>query len=120
MELEFLTYQGYKLAKLHSESIVIHELQDALDLIAESSYQDSTRIIVHEWQLVPEFFDLKSGLAGDVLQKFSTYRMKLAIIGDFSNYSSRSLRDFIIESNKYGRINFVGSLEEAKEKLSRN
>lgn len=64
-------------------------------------------------------YKLKNVIAGEILKKFSTYSIQLAIIGDFSKYKSKSLRDFILESNKYGRINFVRSFEEAKEKLSR-
>jgi hypothetical protein len=52
------------------------------------------------------------------LQKFSTYGSRLAIIGDFSKYDSKSLRDFIYESNKTGRICFVGSQDEAVKALS--
>jgi len=44
---------------------------------------------------------------------------QLAIIGDFAKYKSKSLRDFIFESNKHGRINFVSSIEEAKERLTK-
>jgi len=60
---------------------------------------------------------LKTGLAGEILQKFSNYYVELAIVGDFSKYSSKNLQDFIYESNKVGRINFVSSVEEAKEAL---
>jgi len=87
--------------------------------MAEASYLNSHKIIVKEDQVTPAFFDLKSGLAGEILQKFSTYNVQLAIIGDFSKYTSKSLRDFMFESNKYGQINFVSSFEEAKEKISR-
>ena len=58
-------------------------------------------------------------MAGEILQKFTTYRVELAIIGDFSKYPGKSIRDFIYESNRYGRINFVNSREEAIEKLTK-
>jgi Domain of unknown function (DUF4180) len=119
MEIEIIEVNGKNIAVPCSQGVLIHELQDALDMMAEVSYLNSHRIIVKEDQLTPEFFDLKSGLAGDILQKFSTYNVHLAIIGDFSKYRSRSLKDFIFESNKYGRINFLATFEEACAKLSR-
>lgn len=64
------------------------------------------------------FFDLKSGIAGDILQKFSTYRVRLAIVGDFSKYRSKSLNDFVYESNKGRHINFVNSTADAVKILS--
>jgi len=119
MEIDIIEINGNNIAVLRSLGILIQETQDALDLMAEASYLNSHKIIVKEDQVTPAFFDLKSGLAGEILQKFSTYNVQLAIIGDFSKYTSKSLRDFIFESNKYGQINFVSSFEEAKEKISR-
>jgi hypothetical protein len=64
------------------------------------------------------FFDIKSGIAGEILQKFSTYRIRLAIVGDFSKYTSKSLNDFIFESNNGRHINFVSTYSEAIKILS--
>ncbi|MPN59604.1 hypothetical protein SDC9_207325 [bioreactor metagenome] len=52
------------------------------------------------------------------MQKFINYHMKIAIVGDFSMYSSKSLREFIYESNKGRDIFFLPSEKEAIEKLS--
>jgi len=74
--------------------------------------------LVEASAIAPGFFDLRSGLAGEILQKFTTYRMKLVIIGDFSQYTSKSLQDFIYESNKGNHILFVSNEEEAVAKFS--
>lgn len=52
---------------------------------------------------------LKTGIAGDVLQKFSNYRVRLVIVGGFSKYPGTSIRDFIYESNKGMLVNFLDS-----------
>lgn len=117
MEIVINEIEGVTIAEIISDSIVIKETQDALDLMAESNFRGSGKIILHEKNIVPDFFDLKTGLAGEILQKFSNYNVQLAIVGDYSKYTSKSLKDFIFESNKYGRINFVNSVEEAKERL---
>ena len=118
MEIDIIEINGNNIAVLKSPGVMIRETQDALDLMAYAGEMKSNRIILNEAQITPEFFDLKTGLAGEILQKFSTYDFQLTIVGDFSKYKSKSLRDFIYESNKYGRINFVSSLEEVKSKLS--
>ena len=74
--------------------------------------------MLNEKNITPDFFDLKNGIAGEILQKFSTYRVRLAIVGDFSKYTSKSLNDFIFESNKGKHINFVTSTIEAIKILS--
>lgn len=119
MKIEINKVNGIQLAEIVSDEVLIHETQDALDIMAECTYQDSWKIIIHEKNIIPDFFDLKTGIAGDILQKFSTYNVQLAIVGDFSKYESKSLHDFIFESNKYGRINFVKTTVEAKERLAK-
>ena len=63
--------------------------------------------------LHPDFFNLRTGLAGDILQKFSNYKVQLAIVGGFSKYQSKSFRDFIYESNKSKLIFFVPDIDSA-------
>ena len=117
MNIEIKVLDNEKIAEIHSAEVIINTLDDALDLIGNSNYYGSNKIILKEENMTAEFFDLKTGIAGEILQKFSTYGMKLAIIGDFSKYPGRSFRDFIYESNKIGRICFVGSREEAVKSL---
>lgn len=95
----------------------IEEVQDAVDLLGNCYYQGIDRIILYQHQLVPAFFDLKTGIAGEILQKFSNYNVRLAIIGDYSNLTSQSLKDFIFESNKQKHICFAASREEALEQM---
>jgi hypothetical protein len=118
MEIMIKDINGISMAEVVDNKIMISSENDAADIIGNSSYQGSNKIILYEKQLHPDFFDLKTKVAGDILQKFSTYNSYLAIIGDFSKYDSKSLRDFIYESNKVGRVNFVNTIEEAREKLS--
>lgn len=117
MEYKIHNVNNHNICELISDNIIISNLQDALDILGNSHYLDATKIIVNKNQLCPEFFDLKTKIAGDILQKFSTYDMKLAIIGDFENITSKSLRDFIYESNKNGRILFVKNIDIAIDKL---
>ncbi len=119
MEINILEVEGILIAEIISDGILFHTSQDALDIIANCGYLGAQGIIIKEINLTPEFFDLKTRLAGEILQKFSTYDSRLAIVGDFSKYESKSLRDFIYESNKLRRINFVNSTEEAKDVLRR-
>ncbi len=105
------------IAEVVSDDIEIKDVQDALDLMANAGYMGAEKIILYEKNLATGFFDLKTGIAGEILQKFTNYRVQLAIIGDFSTRTSKSLRDFIYESNKIGRILFLPSVEDAKERL---
>lgn len=109
MNIQVHNARDVDFAEVIAEEMVISTAEDALDLLGNLYYQGFDRIIVHEKNIVPEFFDLKTGMAGEVLQKFSNYRVKLAIVGDFSKYTSKSLQDFIFESNKQRQVCFVRS-----------
>ncbi len=117
MKVEPHTINDIRIAEIVSDELIIKTPEDSLDLLGNLYYQQFDRIIIQEKNITPEFFDLKTGMAGEILQKFSTYRVRLAIVGDFTPYSGQSLRNFIYESNKNRQINFVASTSEAIQAL---
>lgn len=119
MKLEIVVVGGKNIAVLDSDKVEINEIQDALDLMANADYLNARSIIIRKEHLPEIFYDLKTRFAGEVLQKFSNYNVRLAIVGDFSNISSRALRDFISESNGRGHVNFVSSVDAAKKELAK-
>lgn len=119
MDIELTHTNGIRMAEIISNEVLLTQAQDALELIAACGYQGADNLILHAANIIPSFFDLSSGIAGEILQKFSTYRVRLAVVGDFSDHTSQSLRDFITESNRTGRILFVASVESAREQLAR-
>lgn len=118
MKIETHNIKDTNIAEVISEANVINKVEDGIDLLGNLYYQGFDRIIIYEKNITPEFFDLKTGIAGEILQKFSNYRVQLAIVGDFSKYNSKSLNNFIYESNKGRLINFVSTLSEALGVLS--
>lgn len=118
MNLSIIQHHNKTIAQLTHHDALLAHTDDFIDLLGNASYQGATGIIVNESQLSPEFFDLSTRIAGEILQKFSNYRMKLAIVGDFSKFPSKSLRDFIYESNKTGHIVFVSTPEEALQRIA--
>jgi hypothetical protein len=118
MELILFKTNGLEIAEVVSDEVVINTPQDALDIMANAYYQGARQIILYEKNIMPEFFDLKTGLAGEILQKYSNYQMKLAIVGDFEKFESKSLKAFISESNRGKQIAFVATRQAALEKIT--
>jgi hypothetical protein len=110
MNIEIHQVGDEKIAEVVSDEILIKNAEDGLQIMIDLYYQDFDKIIIHENNITPDFFDLKTGIAGELLQKFSNYRLRLVIVGDFSKYDSSSLRDFIYESNKGKQINFLATV----------
>jgi len=119
MEIKKVVIGGINIAVVRNDTVLISDVQSALDLMATVQYEaDSKRIASNKSLISESFFDLKTRLAGDILQKFINYSVKIAIIGDFSMYTSKSLKDFIYECNKGKDIFFLATEQQAIEKLS--
>ncbi|CAJ0697727.1 DUF4180 domain-containing protein [Ralstonia wenshanensis] len=89
--------------------------QNALDhLIGEALGHGATMVAVPVSRLDAAFFARRTGLAGRIAQKITSYRLKLAVVGDISAYlhASSALRDWVRESNKRDTIRFVPSLND--------
>ncbi|MBW5446429.1 DUF4180 domain-containing protein [Cohnella sp. CFH 77786] len=119
MKITKIDKGGGTIAVVSGSEIVIGDVQSALDLIATASYETGCdRIVIPKSLISENFFDLKTGLAGEILQKFINYRVKIAIVGDLSAHPSQSLRDFIYESNNGKDIYFLPTEQQAIDKLS--
>jgi hypothetical protein len=76
-------------------------------------------VLIPMERLDENFFHLKTGLAGQILQKFVTYRRHLVILGDISRYVAQSgtFRDVVYEANRGNDVWFITNLQELDERL---
>lgn len=110
--------ENINVVKIEDEKILIFDEQSALDVFMSLAYETGeNRFIITKENIIEDFFDLRTKIAGGILQKIINYRMKLAIIGDFSKYKSKSLRDFIYECNSGRYIFFVENESDALKLL---
>lgn len=100
------TNRNHEMMKSIPHELHIVDSDEMLDLMATCWYDGYTGIIIQQESLPVGFFDLKSGVAGEILQKFSNYRMRIVIEGDFSQVKSKSLAAFITECNRGGDVCF--------------
>ncbi|PFH90695.1 DUF4180 domain-containing protein [Bacillus sp. AFS088145] len=120
MNINTTEVNGHLIAIANLDSVILTDEQSALDLIMTISYEhNSNRIALNKEAISEDFFNLSTKLAGAVLQKFVNYNIKFAIIGDFSSYTSKSLKDFIYECNKGNNVFFVTTELEAIDRLSK-
>ena len=94
--------------------------RDAVDLIGAAASANAEWTVVPAARLAPEFFSLRTQLAGAFLQKFVTYAKRVAIVGEIpAEFSkSRALTDFIAECNRGRQIRFATNREELREWLA--
>jgi hypothetical protein len=115
-----MTINNVPLAVLESIDEPVSTVQDALDLIGNADYQGVNKLIIKREHLHPDFFDLQTRLAGEIMQKAVNYYKYIAVVGDFSDLKKKSWLDFMYESNKKGQIIFVEDAQEAVKRLTRD
>jgi hypothetical protein len=93
-------------------------VQDALDLIG-GAFGRADVVALPATRLDERFFTLSTGLAGEIMQKFVNYRIRLVIVGDISHHlaASSALRALVHESNRGSQIWFVTDLDELDTRL---
>lgn len=117
--MQIIKKNSIEIAVLTDEATILYDEQSALDLIGELVFNKRIAYIVVPMEaLGDKFFDLSTGLAGNILQKFINYGVRLAIVGDFSTYNGKSLHQFIFESNNSTHVLFVTSIDEAVERFT--
>ncbi len=75
-------------------------------------------LVLTEGDLCPEFFDLRSGLAGELLQKFVNYRARLAIVVPDPRAYGERFSELAYEHRTHGLVRFTASEHDATQWLS--
>lgn len=119
MQIEKVINVENNVAYLKTDERMITDVSSALDLLALIRYDyGCDAMILQKSSITEDFFDLRTGLTGEIVQKYVNYGMRLVVIGEFSIYKSKALHDFIYECNNGKDLYFVQTEEEAKKKLS--
>ncbi|HZK56554.1 MAG TPA: DUF4180 domain-containing protein [Desulfosporosinus sp.] len=119
MKISTIKQSNIEIAVVKSNEVLLSDVQSALDFMATVQYKTGcSYIILDKKSICEDFFDLSTKLAGEILQKFVTYHVKIAIVGEFSGYTSKSLHDFIYESNNGKDAFFLADEAQAAEKFA--
>jgi hypothetical protein len=110
---------GVHLLEYATEGPQLQHSRDATDLIARALQQRIPWVVIPVARLGDDFFRLRTGVAGDFIQKFVNYRIHLAIVGDISRYvdESTALRDFVREANRGNQVLFMATVDELGPRL---
>ena len=113
------TQSGLALLEVDAEGPMLATEQDALDLIGETYGTEADIIVVPVSRLDPQFFELRSGMAGAFFQKLQNYQKRLVVLGDIATEvaASKSLHDFVFETNRVGNHLFVPDREAMLARL---
>ncbi|MEV4754921.1 DUF4180 domain-containing protein [Micromonospora sp. NPDC049559] len=96
----------------------IATVQDALDLIG-AAFAGAEVVAVPAGRLDDGFFSLSTRFAGEIMQRFVNYRLRLVVVGDISRHlaASSALRALVEESNRADHVWFVPDLDALDARL---
>ena len=82
---------------------LLHTPEDVVDVIGNCFEYEARGVLLYAENLTERFFDLSSGEAGDILQKFRNYYIRLAVVvPQGGTAQSSKFRDMVAEE-KQGR-----------------
>jgi Domain of unknown function (DUF4180) len=97
-------------------NIRLESAQDIPDLIGACWGMDG--VILHESDLSSNFFDLRTGLLGELFQKCTNYELRLAMVLLEPALHGERFSELIHEHRTHKLIQFFVSIDEAKTWLS--
>lgn len=121
LSTKFYELHGVRILECAADGSRLQTYRDAVDLVGKSFENRATLIVIPVECLDDEFFQLKTRIAGELIQKFVQYRRRLAIVGDISRHlaESSALRAFVAESNRGKDVWFLASREELNDRLEK-
>jgi hypothetical protein len=90
---------------------------DALEWIALCGENQIHRLLLHAENLTPEFYQLRTGIAGAILQKFVTYSIKVGALLTPDLVNQGRFREMVIESNRGKHFHVFYDIIEAEQWL---
>ncbi len=117
---DIVEHHGVPVLVCDTDGASITTVQDALDHLIGAAFACAEVVAVPSTRLDGRFFDLSTGFAGDILQKFANYRLRLVVIGDIDRHlaASSALPDLVREANRGQDIWFLPDLDALSERLA--
>jgi hypothetical protein len=92
--------------------ISIRSMSDVSHAVGATYGKDG--LILTESDLSADFFDLRTGLAGELFQKFTNYQLRLVLIVREPKVYGDRFNELAREHRRHSRIRIVASIEEAE------
>lgn len=100
MKCKLIVINGVKYVEGPLQGLLISNEADALNLVSFCGENDTNKLLLHAANLHEDFFELKTGLAGAVLQKFVNYGIKTAAVIPPEISQQGRFREMALETNR--------------------
>ena len=100
MDTRLINKDGQSYLECLADGGVLKSEADALDLVAACGENGVERLLLHAENLDDDFYNLKSGLAGAALLKFSNYFIKAAAVIPAEIANQGRFGEMVLETNR--------------------
>ncbi|MDB5526140.1 MAG: Uncharacterized protein JWM58_3903 [Rhizobium sp.] len=117
---EVRDYGGTQILVLRDDADASDIKRVANELIREAWSYHAAAIAIPVGCMSPDFFQLRTGVAGALIQKLVNYRLIVAFVGAIPQHflESQSLGDFIRECNRGRSTWFLNDMDELAARLA--
>ena len=93
----------------------------ATELVGEAIGQRAQIVVVPSERLTDDFFDLGTGVADTIAQKFGTYGVRLAVVGDIAERvaADAELADWVERADRGTQVWFSPTFDAFQARLDR-
>ncbi|MBN2444279.1 MAG: DUF4180 domain-containing protein [Spirochaetales bacterium] len=113
MEMNIMEKEGKKYIELIKGKLCIENESDAVDVVGFCGCHQTNLVLMYEDNLTEKFFDLKTGVAGEILQKFINYRVRIAIVLSMERITGR-FKEMVNESHRSADFRVFSDKKAAK------
>ena len=117
METQLISKDGKSYIECIPSGWRLESEREALDLVAVCVENGSDRLMLHAENLTENFYRLRTGLAGDILQKFVNYRIRVAAILPLELINQGHFWEMVLETNRGNQFRVFQSHGQAEQWL---
>ena len=110
--------QGSKIIIEYVPSVKwVENERDALELVAICGENDTNRLMLYAGNLTEDFYQLSTGVAGDILHNFVNYYIKGVAVLTPELVNQGRFREMVIEANRGRHFHVFYEREKAEQWL---
>ncbi len=113
MEYKVVKHEGGSYVEVLSSPVPLRTEQDAVDLVALCMEHQVELLLLHRNVLAEDFYALRTGIAGQMIQKWINYHVKTAAVAPIELIQQGKFKEMAAESNKSNHFGIFESEEEA-------
>ncbi len=113
MEYKIIQLENKRLVECLPDGGVITDEATTLDLVGICGGEQASFLLLYASNLSDDFYDLKTGLAGQVLLKLSNYHLQTAAVIPSEKIGSGKFYEMVIETNRRNDFRVFPNREDA-------